>query len=704
MCFIYVLLIAKPYKMSVVPDYDQPCEQEAVEVETPFPLSESAIVASTRSSNSLSKKALRALKKLSAGGRAGRAKDNDDKESEWSLFNGITKRNHDHTDIALQPTNSPPPSPTKKQRLFDVTDDHKRTPPSPVHSIIENSSFIDLVETALVCKKCRGKVVASISTTCVASTPIVDCSKCSMQYIPESSFKTDLPDDNRSQRKMTDHGVNILYVLAFIASGDGGVEAQKVLGFVGLPNYCSMEKTSFPRIERAMDPYIRQITDAALREQMVKEVEATVGKDFPMEKFQRWKESLVNPSIVLPLEDRPKVSVSMDMGWQKRSSGMRYDSLSGHAALCGTLTRKPIMIDLKSKFCRVCTSWEKLTKIVGEEIAGPSPRNHHCSKNYDRQASSGSMEAAALVDMYAKLYDVYQVGLSKVITDDDSTMRSQCCWSNASYALANGGKEPTYVDLNGDRKTRKDSGKLSYPTPEPSFLADPAHRTKTLKGELYRLNNKKVDDKHGMGAADCIRISTNFTYMCHKLPSLPMEQWVNSSKAVLEHHFDNHEFCGDFCVRKLESEDEMNDSSKFYRSKVHDKELYETLHKLLARFITKDRLEEVGHGNDTKVNESLNMTIQWFAPKIKTLCGSVSLSNRLNIAIGVHLLGFDVFFKRLLEKMGVPISLATNDYLDKQAKKRATAAVERKKVEVKRKRKEEFHVRLEQHTKRLILD
>ena len=55
---------------------------------------------------------------------------------------------------------------------------------------------------------------------------------------------------NQFQPRSVNYASNILYVLAFMACGDGGTEAQKVLGFLGMPNYASMGKNTFHKIEK----------------------------------------------------------------------------------------------------------------------------------------------------------------------------------------------------------------------------------------------------------------------------------------------------------------------------------------------------------------------------------------------------------------------------------------------------------------------
>ena len=82
------------------------------------------------------------------------------------------------------------------------------------------------------------------------------------------------------------------------------------------------------------------------------------------------------------------------------------------------------------------------------------------------------------------------------------------------------------------------------------------------------------------------------------------EEMLNNSKAVIEHHFDNHEHCGDWCHCRNQLEEERK--KKFYQCKEKDTALYEKLKQALARFLTIEALQEVAHNLDTCMNESMN--------------------------------------------------------------------------------------------------
>jgi hypothetical protein len=57
--------------------------------------------------------------------------------------------------------------------------------------------------------------------------------------------------------RSTDYAVNIQCVLAFMTCGDGGCEAQKILGMLDLPNKTAMEKKTFSSVEWSIVPHIK---------------------------------------------------------------------------------------------------------------------------------------------------------------------------------------------------------------------------------------------------------------------------------------------------------------------------------------------------------------------------------------------------------------------------------------------------------------
>ena len=141
------------------------------------------------------------------------------------------------------------------------------------------------------------------------------------------------------------------------------------------------------------------------------------------------------------------------------------------------------------------------------------------------------------------------------------------------------------------------------------------------------------------------------------------------SWAVLRHHFDIHDQCGAFCLRKEESEDEKKASNKFYRDIVKDKPLYDALSEILSKYNSHERLQQVAHGYDTNPNESMNNLYAWIAPKNKCYSGSSSLTTRIGVAVCIQSSDFNSFFTTLFRRLGVVLTPGTEYWLKQQTKK-----------------------------------
>jgi hypothetical protein len=154
-----------------------------------------------------------------------------------------------------------------------------------------------------------------------------------------------------------------------------------------------------------------------------------------------------------------------------------------------------------------------------------------------------------------------------------------------------------------------------------------------------------------MTRMDSTRIGKNFGHR-------PVEEYCTAANAVLEHHFDNHEFCGPWCRRKNETEEQCKGNGKYYRCKIESPKLYVLLEDKLARFVTLDRLIEMAHGLDSNMNEAFNQIC-----KNKIFAGSGSLNNRISFAVSINSIGLEDFFLRLFKKLGIAVSDNVSHFL-----------------------------------------
>jgi rubrerythrin len=413
--------------------------------------------------------------------------------------------------------------------------------------------------------------------------------------------------------------------------------------------------------------------------------------------YLSWKNAFDGQGTI-SVSEYARLNVSMDMGWQKRGSGRHYDSLSGHACLVGLTQRKVLCLTVKIKVCTICKKIEDDPSKSADDIP-----EHECLRNHI--GLLGSMESDALVEMIHDLFDRWRCTVDRIVTDDDSTMKAHAKWNDSDYIAYYNKPVPRLpVGNSGRTKKRPNYGQLRGDVPEPGFLADPAHRKKTLRNRLYALLKRKKANQHGWCEMDILRLTTNFIYMIHQLPGLAPSEWPDAARAVLEHHFDNHSFCGDFCKRLHELCGRTPRTNKVYRCKQKDKELYTMLLEVLSDFTSMKCLSEVAHPYDTNVNEALNNIISWLAPKNKNYCLSHSLINRISVAICIYNMGFDKFYEQLFRELGIDIDESTRYYLQAKEKQRTMKSRLSKTLERKKKRNQRMYAKLREHTDKIRKD
>jgi hypothetical protein len=522
--------------------------------------------------------------------------------------------------------------------------------PNASRVIVETNALTDILVNNCRCSVCGSAVKVEYNTICIATSIEVICENEVCGYIYHSHVRAIANIGySKNRERNTDYAINIQYVLGFLTSGDGGVEAARLLGVLGLPNDTTMETRSFPTIEERISPFIQQLSKDILLENLVEEARLS----FPDENdFKLWRLALTDKTIVLTHPKYARIDCSFDMGWQQRSSGNRYASPSGDALLVGSCTRKPISMMIKSKLCNYCKTWKK-----NKNNDGVDPPEHDCKKNHD--GSSSAMEPEACLDMVTDLHNSWCVIVARICADDDASTRSLLRWSNADHMTNTGTTTvPKVLVTRGPNKgvkqqDRPDRGRLPGNIPEPVFVADPNHRKKVFTGDLYALKTSKVAERFTMSMMDVTRLGKNFGYMVRNLKKRPESEWEDASKAVLEHHFDNHTHCGRWCPRLRMTQAQRDAGGRYYRCKTKDAKLYAKLQQITSRFVSIDRLRKVAHGMDTQINESFNNTASWFAPKNKVYCGSQSLSNRLSLAVGINSIGMEQYFVRLFRVLKI---------------------------------------------------
>ena len=161
--------------------------------------------------------------------------------------------------------------------------------------------------------------------------------------------------------------------------------------------------------------------------------------------------------------NKVKITVTYDMGWQKRSPGRRYDSSSGHTFIIGARSKGIIGMILYSRACRKCDAAEKRREESEE---------HEFPKNF--KGSSKIKEAFAILKMVEDAFYNHLFIIDAIVSDNDRTMRAVL-------------KHPSKGAQGRVLKSSK--GKLHTEIPEPSFLADPSHCVKVVVKHIFSVVN-----------------------------------------------------------------------------------------------------------------------------------------------------------------------------------------------------------------------
>ena len=182
---------------------------------------------------------------------------------------------------------------------------------------------------------------------------------------------------------------------------------------------------------------------------------------------------------------------------------------------------------------------------------------------------------------------------------------------------------------------------------------------------------------------DALRMKKYYSYYIKQNRSKPLEWLEANAMAPLNHLFGNHTLCSsNWCTCKAMEErpisttegekvpdeeiieckendavDKRSERAKagYYRCMINDKALYEEMKERYAKFISHNFLKQCKHEYDTQMNEGMNNSIAYFAPKGMNFCGSLSLQTRVYIAAGVQLAGHHFFWKTVLRSLDIDI-------------------------------------------------
>ena len=242
---------------------------------------------------------------------------------------------------------------TKKTNV--VSPGHDNESEARGNRIVDISSLITMVKKNTLCKYCGSKVKINEETVGVATTVKLSCTKCTMKRETECvRTKLNSTKNGKKYNTVELYFINTMLVLGIQQIGGGPAECEVLLTYLGLPHGVSFGRKSFSRIEHKLGDIIKKISDKSMADGIDDEVRLTRT----VEDYTKWKND------ELPAQANG-LTVCYDMGWNKRSSGNRYDSVSGHGIIIGAFSKKILCFRPVSKVCMFCKLWtKKMVKVL----------------------------------------------------------------------------------------------------------------------------------------------------------------------------------------------------------------------------------------------------------------------------------------------------------------------------------------------------
>lgn len=167
-----------------------------------------------------------------------------------------------------------------------------------------------------------------------------------------------------------------------------------------------------------IDEWTSALNIPFMSERKYRIIEKKVGIDIVSTADKAMKDAIEEEKKVAMLtgnvdsDGYPLITVVTDGLWGKLSYGNgNFSSLVGCASIVGAYTKKVLWMDIKNKYCLICTG--SITKSI------PIP-SHKCNANYT--GSSTGMEHTILVEGFKACEATHKVRFNKFIADGDSNV------------------------------------------------------------------------------------------------------------------------------------------------------------------------------------------------------------------------------------------------------------------------------------------
>lgn len=267
---------------------------------------------------------------------------------------------------------------TSAKKLKDSCDDYNIEVDNTIsYRIINFPTVFTDISNAVVCKECKSNVTFTENgKRGLGFKIVISCANCAKKEVPNCPFVDKSYEINR----------RIILAMRMLGIGLNGT--MKFCAFMDLPR---------PIFQSFYDKVVTTIsiaTEAVCKKSM--NIAANIEKNRSIEKGQEHG-----------------ISVSGDGTWRKRG----FSSLFGLVTLIGWFSGKVIDFVVKSKYCKQCEHWKE--KLHTEEFEDWHKKHaDECNANHD--GSAGKMEVDAVIEMFHRSEELYNVKYANYIGDGDS--------------------------------------------------------------------------------------------------------------------------------------------------------------------------------------------------------------------------------------------------------------------------------------------
>jgi hypothetical protein len=553
--------------------------------------------------------------------------------------------------------------------------------------LLKMNTLISFIDDNFVCKHClKSDSVVERKTIGFATTFTHRCScgKTARIKPDVTSINDDITAEQFNDKsydkplKCESYDINQRLILALQQMGGGPTEAALLGGMLNIGT--NTLRDQFHRIELEISKVEKTFGDETIDQNREEEMRLTNESIANGDVKKQWQ-----ADGTMDASGKAGITVSGDARWDKRACGRIYNSDSGAQLICGTLSNKCVAVEVMSKRCAAC------------ECERLHDKETECSKNYD--GSSKGMEGVGAHRNVKKIFDNCNCYIRYYVMDDDGSTKRVLKWKLSEFKKAVA--EGRITDA-GEEYTAK-NGMLDINHPFITFLADKNHRVRTYASAIFKL---AYDSKANSlcTKVDAERLKRNFGYCLHLYHDRPFEEFKKSVECVVEHHFNNHDNCGDWCcAKKWEGQEKIAKELK-YRDKIKDAKLYSQIRTIHDKFCTDDWLKDLWHDVHSNKCESLNGFLTKFLPKKKYFCRSMAISGRTHLAITIDSIGYEKTYSELFNRLGLKYTSVTRKHHQQLNAAREYHAKRGKLIHVKKRRSKMKNEKLKSGKEKLAKD